>query len=259
MLPQVGISGRDAGAQEREDRLEQDRRGADIGALHDQRRQGVGQHVADQDQGQPRADRDRRLHIGLLADRQHDRAHQPHHAGDLGDHDRDDHGHHAAAPQADQADREQDRRDRHQAVHHPHHHAVEPADVAGQHADHEADRDAEHGDGQAHHQGDPGAVDHPAVDVAAERIGAHPMHPFRLAAVRQVDLADSTRGQVAIGRADRRRVQGAEPGRQQRHQHHQQQHGAAEQDAGLAQQPLPHALAARAAGLGQGFGAGGAQ
>ncbi len=48
---------RRAGADERQDRLGDHRRGADVGRLHQQRRHGVRQDVAHQDRGQPRAGR----------------------------------------------------------------------------------------------------------------------------------------------------------------------------------------------------------
>ena len=60
--------------------------------LHDQRGHAVRQHVADEDQRQPRAGRDRGLDIGLLAHRQHHGAHQPHHARDFRHRDGDDDG-----------------------------------------------------------------------------------------------------------------------------------------------------------------------
>ena len=71
----------------------------------------------------------------------------------------------------------------------PHHDAVEPADVAGDEADDETDRDAEHRDRDADDQRHARAVEDAAVDVAAERVGAHPMHELALAAVVGADRA----------------------------------------------------------------------
>ena len=113
----------DAGAEERQDRLGENGGGADVSALHDQRRDRVRHQVPPHDLRQAGADRDRGLHIGLLARRQHHRAHQPRHARNFGNRDRDQHRHQAGARQRHHGDREQDARDRHQAVHDPHHDA----------------------------------------------------------------------------------------------------------------------------------------
>ena len=83
---------RDADAEERQDSLDQDGGGANEGALHDQRRHGVGQDVAHQQSRRGRADRDRGLDVGLLPDRQNDGAHQADDARYLGHDDGDDHG-----------------------------------------------------------------------------------------------------------------------------------------------------------------------
>ena len=67
-----------------------------MSGLHHQRREQVGQDVAQQDGRHARAGRHRRLDVGLLADGQHQRAHQSHHARDFRDHDGDDDGAQAA-------------------------------------------------------------------------------------------------------------------------------------------------------------------
>ena len=84
MLPQVGVSGDDAGAEERQDRFGENRGGADVGALHDQRRDRVRHQMPPHDLGQAGADRDRGFDIRLLARRQHHRAHQPRHPRNFG-------------------------------------------------------------------------------------------------------------------------------------------------------------------------------
>src|SRR5215203_4164382 len=68
--------GRGAGAEKGQRRLDQDRRGADIGRLHDQRRHRRRHDMAQEDLPHRRAAGDRRLDIGRLADREHDRAHE---------------------------------------------------------------------------------------------------------------------------------------------------------------------------------------
>jgi hypothetical protein len=81
MLPQDGMVGGVPAPMNDSTRLGDDRRGADIGRLHDQRGKRVGQDVAEQDRRQARAGRHRRLDEGLLAQGQHDAAHE---AGDAG-------------------------------------------------------------------------------------------------------------------------------------------------------------------------------
>ena len=130
MLPQVGMSG-GTDAEEGKDRLEQDRKRADVGCLHEKRRNRVRQDVTEHDLARRRAKGDRRFDVGLLADGEDERAHQASDARNLGDGDRDDDGRQAGAPQRDDGDGNQDRRDRHDAVHYAHERAVEPADVAG--------------------------------------------------------------------------------------------------------------------------------
>ena len=131
---------RRAGAEERQQRLDQDRGGADVGRLHGQRRQRVGQDVAEQDLAEAAADDDGGLDIGLLADRQHDAAHQAHHARHLDDRDGDDDGRDAGLDHRHQGDGEQDRRDRHQAVHEAHQDGVGDAAVAADEPDQQPDR-----------------------------------------------------------------------------------------------------------------------
>ena len=118
---------------------------------------------------------DRRLDVGLLAQRQHEAAHQAHDARHLGERDRDDHVLDARLGQRHQRDREQHRRDRHQPVHHAHHDRVEPAHVAGDEPDRQADDRREQRDGDADDERHARAVDDAAVDVAAEHVGAEPV------------------------------------------------------------------------------------
>jgi hypothetical protein len=81
---------------------------------------------------------------------------------------------HAAAHQRHQGQRQQDGRNRHQPVHHAHHHGVDPPVEADHQAERGAEREAHHGHRGAHRQRDPRAVDGARVDVAAEMIGAEP-------------------------------------------------------------------------------------
>jgi len=67
----------------------------------------VGQDVAEHQDPGRRADRDRALDIGLLAHREHDRAHQAHDARHIGHDDGEDDGDQPGAPDRDQRDGEQ--------------------------------------------------------------------------------------------------------------------------------------------------------
>ncbi len=232
---------RNADAEEGQDRLYQNRGRADERALHDHRRDGVGQDVADQQERGRRAGHDGGLDIGLLAHREHDRAHQPHHARDFRHRDRDDHAQQTGAEQGHDRDREQDGGDRHQPVHQPHHHHVEPADVAGNQADHEPDGDADQRDREADEERDAGAIDHAAVDVAAEAVGAHAVLEHRGAAVVVADRLLVARHAVAERRIDLGRVLGAEERRDESDDDHQQHDRRAEDDAAVACEPRQHA------------------
>ena len=92
MLPQLGISGGVPAPRKRQDRLGQHRGGANVGRLHDQRGMQFGSTWRMRMSGSRVPSRDRGLDVGLLAHRQHDGAHQPHHARDLRHRDRDDDG-----------------------------------------------------------------------------------------------------------------------------------------------------------------------
>src|SRR6266567_6515321 len=139
-----GRLGRNADAEKRQNRLDQNGVGADECSLHDECWNRVRQDVAHEQQRCSRAGHDRGLDIGLLAHRQHDGAHEAHDARYLRNDDGDDDADEAGTEQRDQCDRKQDRRDRHQPVHQPHHDGVDPAQVTGDEADEEPDRDADH-------------------------------------------------------------------------------------------------------------------
>src|SRR5436190_1970836 len=75
--------GRRAGADERQYRLGDHRRSADIGSLHEQRRDDVGQDVAHEDARQGRAGGDRGFDVRLLAQAEHEAPNQAHDPRDL--------------------------------------------------------------------------------------------------------------------------------------------------------------------------------
>ena len=211
---------RHAGAQEAQARLDQHGRGADIGRLHDQRRQRVGQHVAQQQLGVPGAAGDGAFDVGLGADGEHDGAHHAHDPRHLGNDDGHDHDAEAGPRQGDERDGEQDRGDRHQAVHDPHDQAVDPAEVAAGQAKGEAEQAREGGDREAHDQRHARAVDGAREDVAAELVGAEPP------ALR--------RRPQPVDRRDLERIAGGDDRRQDRHDDQRRQQQAAEGDRRIA-------------------------
>ena len=234
---------RDADAEEAERRLDQDGGGRQEGALHDQGRHGVGQDVAEHQDPGRRADRDRAFDVGFLAHGEHDRADQAHDARHVGHDDGEDHGDQPGAPDRDQGDRKQDARDRHQAVHDAHDDAVGPAHVAGNQADHGADRNCKDGhrdaDGERHAR----AVDDAAVDVPAETVGSEYRDTLGgLAVVEAVgDLGAGLL--VARRRIDAGRIDRAEHRRQHGDRHHHQHDEATDDDERIAQGHLPQRLA----------------
>ena len=96
------------------------------------------------------------------------------------------------------------------------------------------DADQRHRD--ADQQRDARAIDHPAVDVAPQSVGSEQGdHLDALAGVgadRELRAGDL----VARDRIDRGGIDGAEPRRQQPHQHHDRDDGRAEHHAGIVQQ-----------------------
>ena len=119
------------------------------------------------------ADRDRRLDVGGLADRERRPAHDPHEGRRVDDRDRDHRVGQVVAAQGDDRDRQQDRREGEDDVHQEDQDVVDPAAaVAGDHPE-------EHPDGAGDADGDgpdlerdPRPVEQPAEDVAAELVGA---------------------------------------------------------------------------------------
>ena len=231
--------GRDADAQEAQDRLGQDRGGGGEGRLHDQRRDCVGHDVPEQENPGRRADGDGALDIGLLAHGEHDRADETHHARHVRDDDGEDHGDQARAPDRHQGDGEQYARNGHQPVHDAHDDAVGPAHVARNQADDQADADGEEGDADADHQRHARAVEHAAVDVAAEAVGAHDHGALDGGAVVHPDGDLGAGNLVARRGIDAGRIDRAQHRGQDGDRHHDQQDHAAEDDRRVAEGQLP--------------------
>src|SRR5690606_1859685 len=181
--------GGQADAQKGKYGLDQYRRRAHISALHDEGGDGVGQDMLEKNLPDGRIERDGRLDIGFFAYGQHHRAHQPGHAGNLGDGDGDDDGRYRAAEQRHQADGEQDARNGHEAVHQAHDQPVYSAEVSGQQAHQHAQGQGQQCHGHAYGDGNAGAVKGAAPDVAAQGVGAHQKEMVKGVAGQAAELA----------------------------------------------------------------------
>ena len=121
-----------------------------------------------------RADRLRRLEVGVLLDRQHRPANDAR-VADAARHPEDDDDLPQPAPD-DRHDRQQQQQagERHPGVHEALHHQVDlAAQEAGGGADQQRHRRVDHRCRQPHQQRQPGTDDEAAQDIAANLIGAH--------------------------------------------------------------------------------------
>ena len=180
-------------------------------------------------------ERDGGLHVGLLADREHERAHETDHAWHLGDDDGEHHAAQAGARERDEPDGEQDGRNRHEAIHHAHHDAVESPHVAGHQADDEPDRRADDRHRHADEERDPGAIDDATVHIAPERVRAHPVAHGARPAVVTAHGALGTRPAIARDGIDDARIGGREHRRQHADGDHRGQDRAAKNHAAIAE------------------------
>ena len=179
MLPKVGRRRRRAHADERQRRLGQDGGREHVGEPHDQRPGDVRQHVPPQHPQLRHPDRPRRLHEVQRPHAQHGRPHDPRRVRRGRDRERDDDVGDGGAEHGGHRDRQQDGRKRHQRVHQPHDRVVQPREEPGGRADHRA---AEAGQGrraQADDERGAGAEQHAGQNVAAEMVGAEPVHRVR--------------------------------------------------------------------------------
>ena len=166
--------------------------------------------MPDQDFRHGRAKGDCGLDIGFLARGQNNRADQPDDARDFGDGDGGNDRPHGWTVQRHQCDGQQDRRDRHQRVHHPHDDRIGGAEESRDHADHQPQQDRHDGGGKTDDQGQLAPDQHPAEDVAAEIVGAK-----RVAFDRAFQAHHRVHGQGIMWR---------DPLRQQRQHHDDGQH-----------------------------------
>jgi hypothetical protein len=118
-----------------------------------------------------------------------------------------------------------------------------PPYVAGDEANDEADRHGAGGDGDADDQRHPRAVDHAAIDVAAQAVGAHEDDTLGGGAVVEAEGDLGAGLLVARRRIDARRIHRAEDRRQDGDGQHDQQDDAAENDGRVAESQSPQAPA----------------
>src|ERR1022692_2244061 len=203
------------GSDERKYCLGDHRRPAYVRSLHEQGCDDIGQNVAHQDAGQSRAGRDRGFDVGLFAQRQHEAADETHDARDFGERDRRNDVADACLGQRHQGDREQNRRNRHEAVHHPHDDGVQGADIAGHEADRHAEQGGEHGHGETDDQRHSRSIHYATVNVAPEHVGAEP--------------EVGGRWFQAFDRGHRLRVDRPQPGREDRDGNHADQDDSADE------------------------------
>ena len=133
------------------------------------------------------AHRDRGFDIGLLARRQHDRAYQPGHAGNFGNRDGDQHGHHGGARQRHNSNRKQDARDRHQPIHDPHHHGIDPLEESGHEADHEPDADRDDRGTEPDHEREPDIFQEQQDEQQRQQSADHDLLPQVVEGVRDAN------------------------------------------------------------------------
>ena len=189
----------------------------------------VGHQVLPQDLGHvEEPSRDRGLHIGFLARREHDRTHQPHHARHLGNGDRDQNGPDARPPKRHDGNRQKDVGNGHEPVHHPHQNRVEPPDIPRQEAQHQTGRNREHRRAQPHDKRNAPAVDDARKEIAAVGIGAQPVKFAR-------------RFQALCGRQPHR-VMRHHPWREQRRQHDDRQDQRGDEHERAREHDLAHTI-----------------
>ena len=152
----------------------------------------------------------RREHVVVLLLREHGPAQEPREDGDVHDPDGDHHVAQALPEHRDDRDREQKPRDREHDVHQPHHTRVgEPAEVAGNGTEDEADREPDRDGNDA----DQERVAR-AVHDSAEHVAALDVEPEQVLPRRRLRLEDPVDEEDVVGRVVRR-----DPGRADRCDH----------------------------------------
>ena len=192
----------------------------------------IGQDVTEYDARRASSYRAGGLDVGLLTDAQHRGADDASGDGRLGNAEGDDDVFYASTEKRHQGDGQNDRGYRHQAVHEPHDHHVDPAVVAGEHADYGPGADCNGGHRHRYHEGYARAVDGSAVDVPAYVVGAEPvLGPGRGEAHERI-------GQRRVGGEEDRCEYGAQGG-EENDEHAQRHVGIATSDVADTADPVP--------------------
>ena len=129
-VPPSRCLNRHADSQEGQNGFDQNGFSTNIGALHDERRSGVGEDVTQENLPHRRIQGNGRFNVGFLSHRQHNGAHQSGNARNTRNSDGGHHDDQSVAEHSNQTDCEEDGRDRHKAIHHAHHHGIHPAEIA---------------------------------------------------------------------------------------------------------------------------------
>ena len=195
-----------AKTEEGERRLDQDGRAELRGREHDQRRQRIGQHMADRDRELVHADRARGFDEGHLAQHQRVGADHARDARDQRDRDRDDGVRERRPERGGHHQRHHQQRQRLHHVHHALHEEIVPAaEIAGGKPDGDAEQAAEPGRADPDRERNARAVDDAAPHVAPHEVGAERV---RAAGRRKRDA-----------RIRERRIELRDPGCKDCHQH----------------------------------------
>ncbi len=112
------------------------------------------------------------LQIFHLANDQHRGAHDARGARHIGHRQRDHDAAGLGAERGTDADGKQDRRERHQRVHQPHHIGIQGAEIAGGDTNQGADRTGDQRHGKSDRQRQPAAIKHAGEDIASILIAA---------------------------------------------------------------------------------------
>ena len=150
------------------------------GEIDHDRRYRTGQNMTEQDRHIAGADAARRFNKGLLLEHQGVTAHQAGKRRDRKDRHRNDHIRHAAAHHRHHGNRQQDPREGEQHIADAHNNAIPPAFIIpGQQTEHGTDRRADQHRQHAGGQRNLRSHQHPAKNIAPERIHPKPVHHRR--------------------------------------------------------------------------------
>ena len=164
------------------------------------------------------------FHIGFFAQGQHQRTHQAGHSRHFGNGDGNHHGRYIRTHCRHQGNRQQHSRNGHQAIHETHEQHVDASKIARQHAAQPTQAQRQHSGGYAHHQRDPTAIQHAAVNIAAKVVRAQPKGVGQHLPIGQGKVTGHACGFVDVVGVHGGGVDGAQPRREQSDCHHESQH-----------------------------------